>query len=124
MSQPPLPQTPSLSLLVTFNLIQFADAKISRNVAKLFARQRPLEHSLADPVKYEAEKVYSSFGSPLGNPCGVLNRNGVFYASLKMQGQESPMEVALHGVRSEIEARQALATLSMLRGAECSIPRP
>lgn len=75
-------------------------------------------------MKYEAEKLYSSFGKPLGNPCGVLNRNGIFYATLKMQGQEMPMEVALHGVRSELEARQAYETLSALRGAECSLPRP
>jgi hypothetical protein len=72
-------------------------------------------------VKCETEKVYSSFGSPLANACGVMSRDGIFYASLKMRGQEVPMEVALHGVRSEIEARIALATFSTLRGAECSV---
>ena len=72
-------------------------------------------------MKYEAEKVYSSLGTPLLDRCSVLNRNGIFYAALKMRGQELPLEVALHGINSEVEARQALATLSLLRGTECSL---
>ena len=61
--------------------------------------------------------MYRLFGSPLAKARGLLNRNGVFYATVRMQGQGAPMEVALHGVRSEMDARQALEAF----GAGCEI---
>jgi hypothetical protein len=41
-----------------------------------------------------------------------------------MEGQEFPLEIALHGVRSEVEAQQAFATLSRLRLARGQVPNP
>lgn len=79
------------------------------------------EQYRADPVNCEAEKVHRSFGSAQPDACGVLNRDGVYYAMLMLEGQDAPMEVALHGVRSETEARQALASFGARHGAECCL---
>lgn len=65
------------------------------------------------------ESFATAFNAPRPSTCGVLNRDGIFYASLKFEGLEVPMEIALHGVRSESEARQAFATLVQLRQAQC-----
>jgi hypothetical protein len=73
-------------------------------------------------VKDATESLATAFDAPKVNTCGVLNRNGIFYATLKMQGEEAPLEVALHGVRSETEAQQAFQTLVQLRLADCAAP--
>ncbi len=73
-------------------------------------------------MKDATESFATAFNAPRAYTCGVLNRDGIFYASLKMQGQEAPLEIALHGVRSESEAQVAFATLVQLRQAECAWP--
>jgi hypothetical protein len=74
-----------------------------------------------DPVSCEAEKVHRPFAQPQEQSCGVLSRDGVFYAKLKLLGQEDSCEIALHGVNSELEARLALASLASLRATECAL---
>ena len=39
-----------------------------------------------------------------------------------MQDQEAPLEIALHGVRSESDAQIAFQTLARLRQACCALP--
>lgn len=73
-------------------------------------------------VKNATESFATAFNAPTATTCGVLNRDGIFYASLKMHGQEAPMEVALHGVSSESEAQQAFAALVRLRQVACTCP--
>jgi hypothetical protein len=75
-------------------------------------------------VENATESIKPAFNMPKANACGVLNRGGIFYASLRMQGEEAPLEIALHGVSSEREAQEAFATLVRLRQAECHIPIP
>jgi hypothetical protein len=43
---------------------------------------------------------------------GVLNRDGIYYATVPSKGNDLPFEVALHGVRSESEAHQAIAVFA------------
>jgi hypothetical protein len=62
----------------------------------------------------------SAFDATQVNTCGILHRDGIFYATLKIWGEELPLEVALHGVRSEQEAQQAFSTLVQLRQAQCN----
>ncbi|HTG45952.1 MAG TPA: hypothetical protein VK633_15640 [Verrucomicrobiae bacterium] len=69
-----------------------------------------------------SESVPLAFDAPKPKSCGVLNRDGIFYASLAMRGEEMPMEIALHGVNSEVEAKQAFAALARLRHAACDLP--
>lgn len=76
------------------------------------------------PVKNATESCATAFNAPKANTCGVLNRNGIYYASLKMQGADAPLEIALHGVRSEIEAEEAFRTLVQLRLADCRFSAP
>ena len=66
------------------------------------------------------ESFATAFNAPKVTTCGVLNRDGIFYAALKVHGEEKPLEVALHGVRSETEAQQAFNTLIQLRMADCA----
>jgi hypothetical protein len=73
-------------------------------------------------VENATESIEPAFNPPKAKACGVLNRDGIFYASLRMQGQEAPWEVALHGVSSEREAQEAFATLVRLRQAQCALP--
>jgi hypothetical protein len=70
-------------------------------------------------VNNATESLAPAFNAPTAYTCGVLNRNGIFYATIRMQGSDAPMEIALHGVRSETEAQQAFAALIRLRGADC-----
>jgi hypothetical protein len=72
-------------------------------------------------VENVTESIESGLNAPKARACGVLNRDGIFYASLRIQGQDMPLEIALHGVSSEIEAQQAFATLSNLRQACCGV---
>jgi hypothetical protein len=72
------------------------------------------------PVNNATESYATAFNAPQVSTCGVLNRDGIFYASLRMENSDSPLEVALHGVQSETEARKALETLATLRGALCA----
>ena len=72
------------------------------------------------PVNDGTESLATAFNAPKAMTCGVLNRDGIFYATLKMHGEEIPLEVALHGVRSETEAQQAFNTLIQLRLADCA----
>jgi hypothetical protein len=71
-------------------------------------------------VKDATESLATAFNAPKVNACGVLNRDGIFYATLKMHGEEAPLEIALHGVRSETEAQQAFKTFLQLRQADCA----
>jgi hypothetical protein len=48
-----------------------------------------------------------------------LVRDGIFYAVLKIRGEEVPLLVALHGVSSEFEARSAFQTLAGLPESDC-----
>ena len=68
------------------------------------------------------ESIEMAFNSPKPNGCGVLNRDGIFYATLRVQGETLPFEIALHGVASEQEALQAFATLARLRHVQCDLP--
>jgi hypothetical protein len=70
-------------------------------------------------VENVTESIDSGLNAPKASACGVLNRDGIFYASLRIHGQDLPLEIALHGVSSELEAQQAFATLSNLRQARC-----
>ena len=71
------------------------------------------------PVKNATESFATAFNTPSVSSCGILNRDGIFYASLSMENQEAPLEVALHGVNSEYEAQIAFQTLATLRQARC-----
>ena len=82
-------------------------------MALLFAQDKGV------PVNDSTESLATAFNAPKARTCGVLNRDGIFYATLKMHGEETPLEVALHGVRSETEAQQAFNTLIQLRIANC-----
>jgi hypothetical protein len=72
-------------------------------------------------VNNATESFVAAFNPPSVLNCGVLSRNGIFYASLRMENDDAPLEVALHGVQSEIEAQKAFATLATLRQARCQI---
>jgi hypothetical protein len=74
------------------------------------------------PLNNTTKSFAEAFNAPTVYNCGVLNRDGIFYASLRMQGQDDPLEIALHGIRSESEAQQAFATLAQLRQARCTAP--
>ena len=74
------------------------------------------------PVNNATESFATAFNAPKVFTCGVLNRDGIFYASLRMENQDAPLEVALHGVRSESEAQKAFETLATLRQVRCPIP--
>ena len=84
------------------------------------ATGRPFEQDKDVPVKDSTESLATAFNAPKATTCGVLNRNGIFYATLKVHGEETPLEVALHGVRSETEAQEAFNTLIQLRMADCA----
>ena len=87
---------------------------------KRIAVSLPFDDHAAAPVNNELEIVAPcAFDAPALETCGVLNRDGIFYARLKMQGQDAPLMIALHGVRSELEAHQAFSTLLNLPAAEC-----
>lgn len=68
------------------------------------------------------ESYATAFNAPTVFTCGVLNRDGIFYASLRMENQDLPLEIALHGVQSASEAQKAFETLATLRQARCAIP--
>lgn len=76
------------------------------------------------PLKDVTASPLQSFNRRDLNECGVLIRDGIFYASLKLRDQENPMLVALHGVNSEHEAREAFATLVTLRQSDCGCETP
>ena len=82
--------------------------------ARLFAQDKGV------PVNDGTESLATAFNAPKATTCGVLNRDGIFYATLKVHGEETPLEVALHGVRSETEAQQAFNTLIQLGMAACT----
>jgi hypothetical protein len=84
------------------------------------ATARLFEQDKGVPVKDSTESLATAFNAPKATTCGVLNRNGIFYATLKVHGEETPLEVALHGVRSETEAQEAFNTLIQLRMADCA----
>jgi hypothetical protein len=71
------------------------------------------------PVNNATESYATAFNTPSVSSCGILNRDGIFYASLCMENSDAPLEVALHGVQSEKEAQQAFQTLATLRQARC-----
>ena len=74
------------------------------------------------PVNNELDIVAPvAFDMPGLETCGVLNRDGIYYARLKMQGQDVPLMIALHGVNSEHDARQAFSTFLNLPAAECCV---
>jgi len=58
-------------------------------------------------VKNASDSIAVAYNLPQLVSWGVLMRDGIFYAT--MHGQDVPFEIALHGVRSESEAQQALA---------------
>lgn len=72
------------------------------------------------PMNNATESFATAFNAPQVFTCGVLNRDGIFYASLRMENSDAPLEIALHGVQSESEAQKAFETLATLRGALCS----
>ena len=84
------------------------------------ARPRVIKQDTPVPVNDATESLATAFNAPKAKTCGVLNKDGIFYASLRMRGDEAPLEVALHGVRSESEAQQAFKTLLGLRLADCA----
>jgi hypothetical protein len=49
-----------------------------------------------------------------------LNRDGIFYAAVAMQGADLPLEVALHGIASESEAHRAVAALAQCPSMFCN----
>ena len=71
------------------------------------------------PVNNVTESFATAFNTPLVSTCGVLNRDGIFYATLRMENSDAPLEIALHGVQSETEAQKAFLTLATLRQARC-----
>ena len=73
------------------------------------------------PVNNATESFATAFNSPEVSTCGVLNRGGIFYASLRMESSDTPVEIALHGVQSETEAQRAFETLATLRQARCEV---
>ena len=64
------------------------------------------------PVNNVTESIAAVCNSPQLASWSVLNRDGMFYAALAMQGADLPLEVALHGIGTESEAHRALAALS------------
>jgi hypothetical protein len=64
------------------------------------------------PVKNVSESTVASASPSQLTSWGVLHRDGIFYATSRSLGDELPFEVALHGVRSESEAQQAIALFS------------
>ena len=86
------------------------------------ARLLRLKQDKRVPVKDATESCATAFNAPKAKTCGVLNRNGIFYASLRVLGEDAPLEIALHGVRSEIEAQEAFRALVRLRLADCALP--
>jgi hypothetical protein len=72
-------------------------------------------------VNNATESFATAFNAPKVFTCGVLSRDGIFYASLAMENQEAPLEIALHGVQSESEAQKAFETLATLRQARCQV---
>ena len=62
-----------------------------------------------------SESIAVASSPPQLSSWSVWNRDGIFYATVPLAGGESPMEVALHGVRSESEAQEALALLAYPR---------
>jgi hypothetical protein len=72
------------------------------------------------PVSNTTDSFAPAFNPPTVITCGILNRDGIFYASLRMENQDTPLEIALHGVQSESEAQKAFETLATLRGARCA----
>ena len=77
------------------------------------------ENLAAFPVKQVVTGPVSPTNSLNLQGCGVLNREGIYYALLRMRGEDDPMLVALHGVQSEGEAHEAFKTLTKLRQVEC-----
>lgn len=65
-----------------------------------------------------SDHVSSVFDSSCHSGCDVLNRDGVYYARLAL-GAGEPVLIALHGISTETEARQALSSFSTLRPSPC-----
>ena len=64
------------------------------------------------PVNNVTESIAIACTSPQLASWSVLNRDGLFYAAVAMQGAELPLEVVLHGIASETEAYRAVAALA------------
>jgi hypothetical protein len=64
-------------------------------------------------VKNVTESIAAACKSPQLASWSVMNRDGVFYAAVPMQGVDLPFEVALHGVASESDAYRAVEALAL-----------
>ena len=82
---------------------------------KSFAYFVHLHHYALVPVNNVSESIAVASNAPQLGSWSVWNRDGIFYATVLLHGGESPLEVALHGVRSESEAQEALALLAYPR---------
>jgi hypothetical protein len=47
--------------------------------------------------------------------CSVCTLAGVYYLQLYIPGHKEPMQVALHGVTTDLQAAQALESFALLR---------
>jgi hypothetical protein len=69
------------------------------------------------PHPLETSETIRPLGRATSEDSGVEHRDGVFYARLPVCGQDLPIFVALHGIRTELEAATALELL--LRRRPC-----
>ena len=88
---------------------------VTRKVTKRFAYSIEWHQYALVPVNNVSESIAVASHSPQLDSWSVWNRDGIFYATVPLHGGESPLEVALHGVRSESEAQEALALLAYPR---------
>jgi hypothetical protein len=88
---------------------------VTQKVTKRFAYSIAKHQNPVVPVNNVSESIAVASNSPQLSSWSVWNRDGIFYAIVPLHGGESPLEVALHGVRSESEAQEALALLAYPR---------
>lgn len=89
---------------------------------KPVASKPKMPHNRSVPLNNPNETVSHGFNCGPHGGCGVLNRDGMFYAQLQMGGDGAPVLIALHGVSSEGQAQQALETLTQNAAHWCQSP--
>ena len=72
------------------------------------------------PVNNATECIAVACNTPQLASWSVLNRDGMYYATVAMKGADLPLEVALHGIASESEAHRAVAALTQCPAAFCN----
>ena len=91
----------------------FASLHICNNKRIAYSARFDQGHRV--PVKNVSESIAAASHSPQLRSWSVWTRDGVYYATVPLHGSESLMEIALHGIRSESEAHEALALLASPR---------